>query len=357
VLNNGTLYLLADDQNNGSESYTVYAINASDGTIRWHTSIEASAQLLQVADGVVYTGTSAGVIFARNASNGSIRWQTKVGNSEADVWQISNGVVYASLVKGGPHTESGSLYALNTADGSVRWHAQPRGMPTTIRVGGGQVDMVAISSQDGSDPSTVSLTPTFYALDASTGAQRWSYVGSVSESMNMAGADANAVYLTTSQTGSALTTLLALNAGDGSVRWQKSVTGQDLSASVLPDNTMYLAFQGGVSAVNLLDGSEIWNHALSGPCFLRLLVDGTLYVTAGSTLFALDSSNGLVKWRYQAPNPGIHAAVNGVLYGSSVQVDTQQQRVQSSIFALDTSSGKQLWKYDIASAITVPVVG
>lgn len=356
VSDGSTLYVLTVDAQNKTAvaADAVYAVNPSDGAIRWYTPIGAQSLVLKVSNGVVYTSTFAGDVLALNASDGSILWQTKLENGEAAVQLISSGVLYASVLENSPNASSGSLYALNAADGAVRWHAQLHGYPSAISIVDGQLDTVARYAQEGANEATLSTTSTFYALDASTGAQHWSYTGAVSTDMNMAGADADAVYLTIADSRSDSATVLALNAGNGSVRWQKS--SPYLYGSLLSNNTMYLALEGGIAAISLLDGSPIWNIPLSIANFDSMGADGTLYVTAATALYALDGSTGSVKWIYQGFSPLVRAVLHGVLYGWSGRVAVQGNNAHSIIFALDASSGKQRWKYDLAAPVTAPVL-
>ncbi|CAJ0945263.1 unnamed protein product [Ranitomeya imitator] len=64
--------------------------------------------------GHVYVGSENAQVFALNTSDGSIAWQTTVAGEALSRPVISDGLVLI-------HTSNGMLQALNTTDGAISW--------------------------------------------------------------------------------------------------------------------------------------------------------------------------------------------------------------------------------------------
>ncbi|HEP0500437.1 outer membrane protein assembly factor BamB [Enterobacter kobei] len=104
---------------------TVKAVNADDGKEVWSVNLAEKdgwfsrkpALLsggLTVAGGHVYVGSEKAQVYALNTSDGSIAWQTTVAGESLSRPVVSDGLVLI-------HTSNGQLQALNEADGLVKW--------------------------------------------------------------------------------------------------------------------------------------------------------------------------------------------------------------------------------------------
>src|SRR5207248_9606607 len=69
---------------------------------------------LVVANGVVYVGSDDSNVYALNASDGSMKWKFVTGSVVQFSPSVANGVVYIS-------SSDGNVYAVNAADGSQIW--------------------------------------------------------------------------------------------------------------------------------------------------------------------------------------------------------------------------------------------
>ncbi len=153
----GTVYF-------GDDSGDLYALDADTGKLRWRAdagpAIKASPSF---HDGVVYYGDYGGNVHAVRAADGHQDWET----SSADLGgagsfysspAISNGLVFES-------STDGTLYALDLS-GHEKWHFATRapiyGSP-------------AVATVAGEEPTvfTGSYDHHLYALDATTGKERW----------------------------------------------------------------------------------------------------------------------------------------------------------------------------------------
>ena len=110
----------------GSRSYDLIALDANTGKelwkhYYWFSWIESPPV---VRDGVIYTGSSdATNVYAINLSDGSLRWKTSVPGWSWQRTAVSDGLVIAGTAGVGafPASRNGSLLALDRATGAIRW--------------------------------------------------------------------------------------------------------------------------------------------------------------------------------------------------------------------------------------------
>jgi outer membrane protein assembly factor BamB len=110
----------------GSRSYDLIALDAVTGKelwkhYYWFSWIESPPV---VRDGVVYTGSSdATNVYAINLSDGSLRWKTPVpGYSWQRIAIAGDLLITGTLGRGAyPGARAGSLLALDRTTGAIRW--------------------------------------------------------------------------------------------------------------------------------------------------------------------------------------------------------------------------------------------
>lgn len=110
----------------GSRTYDLIALNAATGQelwkhYYWFSWIESPPV---VRDQVVYTGSSDGIgVYAINATDGSLRWRTTVPGWAWARTAVSDDLVVAGSVGVGafPGVRSGSLVAMERTSGAIRW--------------------------------------------------------------------------------------------------------------------------------------------------------------------------------------------------------------------------------------------
>ncbi|QIO23469.1 PQQ-binding-like beta-propeller repeat protein [Haloarcula sp. JP-L23] len=148
----------------GSDSGTVNALEAADGTERWHTDLGAHrTQTPTVDDGTVYVATSVpaeerGELVALNAADGRERWRVDTGQALAD----SSPVVTGETVLLG--TASGSLHAHRRDTGDQRWRFDAADWLVTQPAVGPDGEVAYVGSNDGN----------CYSVSVASGEQRWS---------------------------------------------------------------------------------------------------------------------------------------------------------------------------------------
>ncbi len=188
-------------------------------------------------------------------------------------------------------------------------------------------------------PSTVS------ALDAGSGALRWaSTIGA--QVQNVPVVDQETLYV-----GANDQKVYALNAGDGHVRWKASISGQPhvitLQDGVLygdiDQNTGTHFTRGPIFALNASNGSIKWLSSISASFYG--LVDNVIYAaTADNQLYALDAAHGSVRWQFQmaAPFGGLKVA-QGQVYVLSAKRSAGTPSVVLDV--LNANTGVLQWRY------------
>ena len=122
----GDLTVAGDRLLLGSRSYDLIALDAATGRelwkhYYWFSWIESPPV---VRDGVVYTGSSdATNVYAINLSDGSLRWKTAVPGYSWQRAAVDDAWVVAGTSGAGafPGARWGSLVALDRASGAIRW--------------------------------------------------------------------------------------------------------------------------------------------------------------------------------------------------------------------------------------------
>lgn len=106
---NGLVYIGADN---------LYILDGTTGNLIKTIPVPQAGDLSSptIVNGVIYVGGSSGEVAALNASDGSLLWQTSVGNIIAGAPAVVNGIVYVDTI----HT--GLLVALNAKTGKILWN-------------------------------------------------------------------------------------------------------------------------------------------------------------------------------------------------------------------------------------------
>jgi outer membrane protein assembly factor BamB len=165
-INQGIVYVASRVVSRGQVD-TIFALNASDGSVRWQAPLQDTRDLGGVlTQGVVYVGTANGMVSAFNASTGKQLWDVRMPSTgegpslAGDVRLVANGVVL--------YAHNGDFFALNASDGSLRWHRPQMDEVGLLDLG---ADLVARSRDPGTSPATNLIV----AFTLSDGAALWDY--------------------------------------------------------------------------------------------------------------------------------------------------------------------------------------
>jgi outer membrane protein assembly factor BamB len=336
----------------------LYAVHASDGTVRWCQQVQPTQELIQqwsarpemrhrpppslhfgaprVANGVVYVCVSGYGRYtcAFNAEDGSLRWRTPTDGgvvhipfADYAVPLLRDGIVYTgtyalqaqdgtvlwriaidthwlspqALVDDTLYavTQTG-VYAINAQNGEVRWHYEtPMSPGGPLVVADHLLYVGTLGSVDHPEKSRC------YALNSETGTLQWEYpldngyVGAVvhNESVYVSSRDQH---------------LYALEKHNGSLRWKYQFVYPTFHTATIVGNVVYINIDGAY-ALNSVDGTLLWHQDLeSGPpgfyCTPSIVVDGVVYLASGggppwaSILYALNASNGAEYWHKHYPS-------------------------------------------------------
>jgi outer membrane protein assembly factor BamB len=154
----------------GSESGKVYALDAHNGAVRW--TYQASGPVkaaLALSGGNLYFGSYGGVVYAIRASDGHQVWTSATSGAS---FGFSGGNFYST-----PAVAYGRVYIGNT-DGRMYSFAAGSGKLAWARATGAYVyTSPAVATVPGGKPTVWfgSFNGTFYAVDAQSGATRWTF--------------------------------------------------------------------------------------------------------------------------------------------------------------------------------------
>ncbi|MBB6065235.1 outer membrane protein assembly factor BamB [Pseudoxanthomonas broegbernensis] len=249
-----------------------------------------------VSEGIAYVGTTGGTLNAVDTSDGRIVWAVGLGFPMYGAALVEGDAVYVV-------SDGGYLHRLDGKDGREVWrHALDDGRRPRV------LPHPTVFDWDWEAPRPVLADGVVYAggadgvlhaVDAVTGAPRWSF------------------------------------AGEGRIR----------HAVAVDPGSVYVAFESGdVHALDRASGQERWRYALGGQAAADLLVhDGKVYASGRNAyLHAIDAASGQRAWRQNFWTSWIDSAPvisDGTLYiGSS-----DMRRVS----AIDPASGRVLWRTDV----------
>ncbi len=338
---NGVVYLTAWDG-------TTRAYNATTGKLLWKTLITKGYYTLgedglshgavsaspNVVNGVVYVGTEEGWVYALNASDGSVKWKFQTyTNDRTTIWS-SPVVVDGRVIIGtgstdvfssaGPYQSTGSVFSLDADTGKQQWVWKATNADATSGAG------VSIWSSAAVDPGlhqifigtgqNVTAPASQYedslvSLDYTTGKVVWHRQYSTNDYFNLyqlpwgddydLGASPNLFSINGKAVvgeGDKGGNYQVFERDNGTPIWGRHLTdgshlGGVMQTAAYRDNVIYVASNTMPDAVAWEDGSN------------------TLSV------FALNAATGAIIWRHELPTPGWGALTlaNGVLYVPTIK--------------------------------------
>ena len=234
----------------GSRRASVYALNALTGALIWKYSPASS--LVTVTNGIAYVTSSSDTLVALKAFTGSLLWSYQISSNFLWSPLIVNNSVYLGANDG--------LYALEASRGSLLWHyqtSQGYGLPTS--------------------PPPVFAQDTIYYVTYGGTYPPWYALVS------------------------------ALKATDGSLLWSYKIDGTDAGVGATVSFVKGKVLVRGYEAyyyqqISFLDpakGSVIYSHRMYVEVHDFFLIDGVIYFTDYTHVYAIRLSDGTVLWSYQ----------------------------------------------------------
>jgi outer membrane protein assembly factor BamB len=295
VLEKNMLYAALMDGN-------LYAIDANSGMLRWSQVLKTSPTLTTVVDGKLYLVVSASVSVY---SSYVVYTFDPVTGKEYQHYQILRSAIGGesfSIAEQKIYVSSGNgLYAFNLANGTQVWHKQidQKQAFSGLLVINGVLHISSTPALDNNVQAGASAGYV-YAFNAQTGTQIWR---STTEGNALLTTVAeNVVYLRTDQF-----MLDAYDAQTGKELWHRSV-GTYATHMVVNAGVVYVVGTvkanspyRGVIALNAADGSIKWQAPYAdtsnsvGPSSGPVLINATLYV-GDLTLHVLNAKDGSAMW-------------------------------------------------------------
>lgn len=307
VLAYGTIYI-------GSQNFSLYALDAETGQKKWE--FQAAGRINSspaVVNGLVYFGSNDGYFYAVDALTGEERWRFYTRFPIFSSPAVADGIVYF----GG---DDWSVHAIDALTGNEVWEFKTGGYVSSSPVIAGGI--LFIGSMDGS----------FYALQASSGRLRLRM--RYREVASSPAAHDGVVYYTSRSW------LLALDA-----------TARNWPGENGPIRSTWIQlFAMGLAPQPPPISGLLWTVRLSASASSTttpVVVDGLVYTTSGSMVFAVDISdaeNREIIWSSDIGGniSSSPAFGNGNLYlGSS----------DGQLYALDASDGSTEWSFATGDSI------
>jgi len=219
-------------------------------------------------------------------------------------------------------------------DDAIQWQYE---LGVDVYEGRGPVARGAGVPALGDELLYVSCSRGICAVATDTGNERWSY----DESPWGVLPRDETVYLVDS-------TLIALDATDGSVRWRfetNAASGREWA--VVSDDTISLVTETGqVFGIDTTDGSEQWRwEADTGVVAAPAVRGDTVYLATPTDIRALAATDGSERWRFEpAQSPRAVFVI-----GDAVYLEASEASAVNTLYALDASDGTERWQFQTGS--------
>jgi len=316
-----------------SNQTKLVALDQATGAERWRAARPQSGSSPLIAGGLVYVGTRGEGLKAYDAETGAVVWQFLSGipaapdGEPAGVFDTSPILVDGTLfMAGGSY---GGLFALDPATGEERWRFDTHGwVRSSPAVAGGIVYIAsnALFDADQTDPAPSAL----YAVDAATGAERWSlpFAADIEMSWSTPLIHGATVLIGVCNFDGGNGVWIAADAATGTERWRFETSAPMWWASPASDGATYFLPDGELSRMSAVDaatGEPRWEIETEEKYYVGPTLAGdTLYIHDESgALVALDGATGDQEWTLDIGPAGggggvgaEPAIVDGIVYAT-----------------------------------------
>ena len=258
----------------GSNTGSIYGIEALTGEIRWQSQLRDRVRVSPAYDsGVVYAGSDAGEVVALTAEDGVTQWQTEIGAAISGDVLLGAETVYLSDARG-------RLHALDQETGEPRWQRRvSTGMTSTPTL---LANSVIVGSRDG----------TVAAVAASDGRRRW-------ERRFESGIEAAPTAMSNRIiVGTRGGTVAAVNAA-GERLWEQTVDQSIRAPIAALEESLFIPATKQIEALTPQRGERRWSRELDGAVLGGSTVaNRTLYIgTREGALIGFDTWSGRERFR------------------------------------------------------------
>jgi outer membrane protein assembly factor BamB len=314
------------------EVFTVdWWVGLVEPTLLEYAPREMASPAVDPDSGRIITLTRDG--FVRCLSpEGNIEWRFKTANRFSAGATVSQGTVY---VPGG----DGNLYAFAVKGGKLLWkYAAGEELATSPIVANGQVFVVSHGD-------------TLYAVDVQTGQWKWQYRRDPPTGFSVRGVSRPLIAGGIIYAGFADGNVVALNAADGSLKWQRGLgvtvgdfVDSDASPAMDDSGRLYVSsYKEGVFALDANTGEVQWQTARPGVTSL-VARPRVLYAGGDEQLEALHTETGRIIWTVPIKD---EAATAPTLAGRTLVVP-----VASSMLFVDARTGQLQERWDPGQGVS-----
>jgi outer membrane protein assembly factor BamB len=294
------------------------ALRQSDGRRIWSATVGYIPDSTPAVWGglVVTPGTDAagGFAAAYDGATGARRWRTRLS---VDLYaSITAPAVFGSSV----YLSAGStIYALSASGGRVLWKTKLTSSPD------GMVEGPVAVSGHGEFVVAAGIDGHVYALDAATGAVRWSVNAGGGIYHGGPAIYSGIVYVPEGRSGAegGGFDIVALQVSDGRILW-RSYAGDDVHVTPAAGQGIVVigSIDEGVNALDSKTGALLWTAPYQGEVWgAPMLANGVVYVGTDQQLAAYDAASGALVYLSQISTTNASmsspAVVNGRVYMGS----------------------------------------
>ena len=328
----------------GSGDGRLYALELATGTRKW--AFDAGNPIPSspaIGGGGVFFGTRDGHFYGVDAATGRQRWKMATGPLVPWPWGHESGDVYTSspaFVAGTVYFGAGDgrVYAVDAATGRERWRAQT----------GGRVR--SSPAVDGSHVYVGAADGRVYAFDRATGAERWKFdTEGVKLNSGEFGYDRRTIQSSPSVSNGTVFVgardgwIYAINASTGHERWRfdHKISWINTSPAVL-DGVVYAGSSDGqfVQALDAASGKELWRTTTGTTWSSPAVAGDVVYAGDGQgRLHSLDRKTGKLLWTFRtgstvhsSPTPSGDLVIVGSTDAGVYAVRTGTTATQRAVF-------------------------
>lgn len=124
------------------------------------------------------------------------------------------------------------------------------------------------------------------------------------------------------------------------VRWEFQTGGSVDASPVVVDGSVYIGSGSTVYAIDSATGVESWEFETDGSVSSPSVAHGILYIGSGSSVYAIDALTGVERWKFEtgswswsSASNSSPAVVDGIVYVGAA----------GGVYALDAATGIQRW--------------